>query len=285
LEEKRAIAQKHLIKKAIADTGLSTEHVIFTDQLLDDIIASYTRESGVRQLDRLIHTICAKIARNLVEKKILVTITKETLEVHLGPRIFISDNYEHINQIGISNGLAWTSCGGEILKIEAVLMPGKGKLLLTGQLGEVMKESAQAALSYARAHAKDFGINPTLFTTHDLHIHLPAGAVPKDGPSAGISLLTAILSALTDRPINAQYAMTGELNLRGEIMPIGGVKEKILAAKRNNMTHIILPNKNKKDLLGIEDAAQGIDIVFVDHANEVLERVLLPNSTRKVRRT
>ncbi|HEV2917323.1 MAG TPA: endopeptidase La [Candidatus Babeliales bacterium] len=285
LEEKRSIAKKHLIKKAIADTGLSQEQVTFSDDLIDDIIVSYTRESGVRQLDRLIHTICAKIARNLVEKDTLVSITPDTIELHLGARIFLSDLHDHINQIGISNGLAWTSCGGEILKIEAVLMPGKGKLLLTGQLGEIMKESAQAALSYARAHAKDFGINPSLFTTQDLHIHLPAGAVPKDGPSAGISLLTAILSALTDRPINAHYAMTGELNLRGEIMPIGGVKEKILAAKRNNMTHIILPNKNKKDLLGIEDAVQGIDIVFVDHANEVLERVLLPNSTRKMRRT
>jgi ATP-dependent Lon protease len=285
LEEKRIIAKKHLIQKAIADTGLSPEHIVFTDTLLDDIIANYTRESGVRQLDRLIHTVCAKIARNLVEKDAIVPITSDTLELHLGPRTFMQDVHDHTNQIGISNGLAWTSCGGEILKIEAVLMSGKGKLILTGQLGDIMKESAQAALSYARAHAKEFGINSALFNTHDLHIHLPAGAVPKDGPSAGISLLTAILSALTDRPINAQYAMTGELNLRGEIMPIGGVKEKILAAKRNNLTHVILPHKNKKDLLGIEDAVQGIDIVFVDHANEVLERVLLPNSSRKMRRT
>jgi ATP-dependent Lon protease len=284
LEEKLAIAKQHLIKKAIADTGLPLEGILFSDALLEDIIANYTRESGVRQLDRLIHTVCAKIARSLVEKETLVSITQETIEFHLGPRTFVQDSYDHVNQIGISNGLAWTSCGGEILKIEAVLMAGKGKLILTGQLGDVMKESAQAALSYARSHAKDFAINPTLFTTHDLHIHLPAGAVPKDGPSAGISLLTAILSALTDRPINAHYAMTGELNLRGEVMPIGGVKEKILAAKRNKMTHVILPNKNRKDLLGIEDAVQGIDIVFVDHANEVLDRVLLPNSMRKLRR-
>jgi ATP-dependent Lon protease len=145
-----------------------------------------------------------------------------------------------------------------------------------------MKESAQAALSYARAHAKDFNINPTLFSTTDLHIHIPAGAVPKDGPSAGISLLTAILSAFTNRPINARYAMTGELNLRGEVLPIGGVKEKILAAKRNKMSHVILPIKNKKDVMGLEEAMQGIDVIFVNHADEVLDRVLLPNGTRKL---
>jgi ATP-dependent Lon protease len=284
IEEKLIIAKKHLIEKALLDTGLRVEQGVFSDDLLEDIIANYTRESGVRQLDRLIHTVCAKIARSLVEKETLVTVTRETIEMHLGPRTFIQESHDFVNQIGISNGLAWTSCGGEILKIEAVLMAGKGKLILTGQLGDVMKESAQAALSYARSHAKDFGINSALFVTHDLHIHLPAGAVPKDGPSAGISLLTAILSALTDRPINANYAMTGELNLRGEMMPIGGVKEKILAAKRNKMTYVILPNKNRKDLLGIEDAVQGIDIIFVDHANEVLERVLLPNSMRKLKR-
>lgn len=283
LEEKRAIATKYLVSKAIADSGLQEEHAAqFTIELIDDLIANYTRESGVRQLDRLIHTVCAKIARALVETKICPRISQENIEQLIGPREFIQESTDHTNQIGISNGLAWTSCGGELLKIEAVLMPGKGKLLLTGQLGEIMKESAQAALSYARAHAKDFNINPTLFTTTDLHIHIPAGAVPKDGPSAGITLLTAILSALTNRPINARYAMTGELNLRGEVLPIGGVKEKILAAKRNKMSHIILPIKNKKDVMGLEEAMQGIDVIFVNHADEVLDRVLLPNGTRKL---
>ena len=282
LEEKIAIAKKYLIPKAITDTGLDAKNVELPTQLVEDLIANYTRESGVRQLDRLIHTVCAKIARALVEEKICPTITQENIESIIGPREFIQETTDHTNQIGISNGLAWTSCGGELLKIEAVLMPGKGKLMLTGQLGDIMKESAQAALSYARVHSKDFNINPTLFTTTDLHIHVPAGAVPKDGPSAGITLLTAILSAMTNRPINARYAMTGELNLRGEVMPIGGVKEKILAAKRNKMSHVILPLKNKKDILGLEDTIQGIDVVFVHHANEVLNRVLLPNGAKKL---
>lgn len=155
-------------------------------------------------------------------------------------------------------------------------MPGKGKLILTGQLGEVMKESAQAAVSYARAHAQEFNIDNKLFAHYDLHIHVPAGGIPKDGPSAGITMLTAILSALTRRPINAQYAMTGELNLRGQVMAIGGIKEKILAAKRNKVNHIILPFKNKHELLGLEDIIQDITVIWVNHANEVLQHVLLP---------
>ena len=177
--------------------------------------------------------------------------------------------------IGITNGLAWTMYGGEMIKIEAILMPGKGKLILTGQLGDVMKESAQAAMSYARAHAQEFGIDEATFTNNDLHIHVPAGATPKDGPSAGITMLTSILSVLTKRLINSQYAMTGELNLCGEVMPIGGVKEKILAAKRNKIAHIILPYKNKHDMVGMEEIMQDIDVIWVQHANEVLQKVLL----------
>jgi ATP-dependent Lon protease len=176
--------------------------------------------------------------------------------------------------------LAWTAYGGEVIRIEAVLIPGKGKLILTGQLGSVMKESAQAALSYARVHAKEFGIDSKLFSTHDLHIHVPAGAVPKDGPSAGITMLTSILSILTKRPINGKCAMTGELNLLGEVMPIGGVKEKILAAKRNCLSQVLLPLRNKNDLIGMEDIAQGIEVVWVQHALEVIERVLLPFATK-----
>ncbi len=282
IEEKVRITKQYLIPKAIQDTGLNAENVVFNDELIEDLITNYTRESGVRQLDRLIHNVCSKIARILVEKNEHILITSENIELHLGPRIFIEDSFDHNDRVGISNGLAWTTCGGEILKIEAILMPGKGKLILTGQLGDVMKESAQAALSYVRAHSKDFAINPTIFSTTDLHVHIPAGSIPKEGPSAGISLLTAMLSALTNRPINAHYAMTGELNLRGEVMPIGGVKEKILAAKRNKMTHVILPFKNKKDLNGLEDMIQGITVIFVNHADEVIEQVLLPNGTRKI---
>ena len=163
-----------------------------------------------------------------------------------------------------------------MLKIEAILMPGKGKLILTGQLGDVMKESAQAALSYARAHATEFDIDQKMFTDNDMHIHVPAGAIPKDGPSAGVTMLSAILSALTKSPINSDYAMTGEIKFRGDVMPIGGVKEKILAAKRNGIDHVILPNKNKNDLIGLEDITQGIDLIWVSHANEIINQVLMP---------
>ena len=216
--------------------------------VLSKLIFDYTRESGVRELERLIHKLCAKAAVYLCKMASLIYSTHDNLEQHLGPRKFLEDEVQRENQIGISNGLAWTPVGGEMIRIEAILMPGQGKLLLTGHLGEIMKESAQAALSYARAHAQEFSIPDELFTTHDLHIHVPAGAIPKDGPSAGITMLTSILSALTNRPIDAHYAMTGELNLSGEVMPIGGIKEKILAAKRNKVSHIILPLKNKHEL-------------------------------------
>lgn len=275
MEEKVNIAQRHLINKAIYETGLAGHDIAIPKELISDIVSNYTRESGVRQLERLIKKLCSKAARSFVEKKIIPDFSATTIESHLGPRRFLDDEAEKINRIGITNGLAWTRFGGEVLQIEAVLMPGKGKLILTGQLGDVMKESAQAALSYARSHATEFGIKHDIFNRFDLHIHIPAGAIPKDGPSAGITMLTAILSALTNKPVNAHYAMTGELNLRGEIMPIGGVKEKILAAKRNKMSHIILPFKNKNDIMNIEDIVSDIDVIWVNHADDVIQRVLL----------
>jgi len=276
IEEKVHIASRHLVEKAIADTGLENQGIAFNNDVLSELISNYTRESGVRQLERLVRKLCSKAARALVEGTPLGVFTPESIEQYLGPRKFLDDEAHKNDLVGISNGLAWTIYGGEVLKIESVLMPGRGKLILTGQLGDVMKESAQAALSYARAHAKQFGLDDQVFNKNDLHIHIPAGAVPKDGPSAGITMLTAILSILTNRPINAHYAMTGELNLQGEIMPIGGVKEKILAAKRNHMTHVILPRKNQNDLIGLEDIAKDIDIIFVEHADEVLDHVLQP---------
>lgn len=275
LDEKLHIAKKYLLTRAIKDSGLHDQILDFSDEVLIDIISNYTREAGVRQLERTIKRVCSKVARSLVEEQILLTITNEKLDSLLGPRKFIDEYEEHEHQIGISNGLAWTSYGGEMIKIEAVIMPGKGKLILTGQLGNVMKESAQAALSYARAHAKEFNISDKLFTHFDLHIHVPAGGIPKDGPSAGITMLSSILSALTQRPINAHYAMTGELNLRGYVMPIGGVKEKILIAKRHKVPYVILPQKNKNDLIGLEDITKDIKIIFVNHADEVLKHVLL----------
>ena len=276
LEEKINIARRHLISKAISDSGLDSERISIGDDLVTDLIINYTKESGVRQLERLIRKLCSKAARALVEHGSHLTFIPSELEKYLGPRKFMEEDHQQEDRIGITNGLAWTAYGGEMIKIEAVLMAGKGKLILTGQLGNVMKESAQAAMSYARAHGSEFNIDPKVFTHHDLHIHIPAGAIPKDGPSAGITMLTSILSVLTQRPINAQYAMTGELNLRGEIMPIGGVKEKILAAKRNKVNHIILPYKNRHDLVGMEDIANDIRVIWVHHANEVLQEVLMP---------
>lgn len=275
MPEKVNIARQHLITKAIVDTGLEGHGVAFDDVLIEHIIQDYTRESGVRQLERSIRKVCSKLARSYVEMQTIAPLEHEHLEGFLGPRKFLDDTICREHQIGITNGLAWTAYGGEMLKIEAVLMPGKGKLLLTGQLGNVMKESAQAAMSYARVHAGEFAIDKKIFTDYDLHIHVPAGAIPKDGPSAGITMLTSILSVLTNRPINADYAMTGELNLCGEIMPIGGVKEKILAAKRNKISHIIFPYQNKNDLIGIEDIIADIDVILVRHANEVIHKVLM----------
>ena len=280
LPEKVNIARQHLVTKAIEDTGLAGHNLHFNDRLIEHIIQDYTRESGVRQLERTIRKLCSKLARSYVEHNAVSAFGPENLESFLGPRKFADDLICREPQVGITNGLAWTAYGGEMLKIEAVLMPGKGKLILTGQLGNVMKESAQAAMSYARVHAAEFGIDKNIFTDYDLHIHVPAGAIPKDGPSAGITMLTSILSALTNRPINADYAMTGELNLCGEVMPIGGVKEKILAAKRNNISHVIFPMQNKNDIVGIEDIIHDINIIWVKHANEVLNQVLM-NSDMK----
>ena len=276
-EEKVNIAKKHIIKKSIDETGLENKIIDIDDEIIKEIISAYTRESGVRELERLVRKVCAKSARIFVEEGRVPDIDQTSLEKYLGPKRFIDDFISKENQVGICNGLAWTSYGGEIIKIEAVLMPGKGRLILTGQLGSVMKESARAALSYARAHAKEFGISHKHFTDNDIHIHVPAGAVPKDGPSAGITMLSSILSVLTERPINADYAMTGELNLQGDVMAIGGVKEKILAAKRNGVSHIILPKKNKNDLIGIEDVIKDIHVIWVDRANEVLDCVLMPS--------
>lgn len=278
LEEKTNIARQHLVRKAIASAGLDNQEIIIPDQIVQKIISDYTRESGVRQLERVISKLCSKAARTFVETKKIPEFSVHNLEQYLGACRFIDDGANKNHQIGISNGLAWTSVGGEILQIEAMLMPGTGKLLLTGQLGDVMKESAQAARSYACAHAKDFGIDNKLFTEYDMHIHLPAGAIPKDGPSAGLALLTAMLSALTNRPINSDFAMTGELNLRGEIMPIGGVKEKILAAKRNNIPYVILPRKNSHNVAELDNLTEGIDIILVDHANDILDKLLMPEA-------
>jgi len=281
IEEKLNIAKNHLVEKAIEATGLEGQDIKLEDDLLQDLITSYTKESGVRQLARTIKKLCSKEARSLVENNKTVTFNLKNVEKYLGPRIFLDEQALKKDRIGVTNGLAWTIYGGEIIKIEAVLLPGKGKLILTGHLGNVMKESAQAALSYARAHAKEFGIQEKMFGSHDLHIHVPAGATPKDGPSAGVTMLTSILSAYTQKPISAKYAMTGELNLRGDVMPIGGVKEKVLAAKRNKVPYVLLPKKNKSDLINEEKIKKGIGIIWVEHANDVIRRVLIDKPGKK----
>jgi ATP-dependent Lon protease len=277
-EEKINIARGYLVKRAVDNAGLQDKKLTMPEDVLKDIVVNYTREAGVRQLERTISKLFQKAARLFVEEQKVAEFSLENLDKFLGPRRFIEDDVNIKDQVGIANGLAWTSYGGEMIRIEAVLMPGKGRLILTGQLGNVMKESAQAALSYARAHSKSFGINDKMFSQTDLHIHVPAGAVPKDGPSAGITMLSSILSAFTQRPLNAQYAMTGELNLRGDVMPIGGVKEKLLAAKRNGISNIIFPHKNKNDIVGLEELLNDINVIWVNSAEEVLEHVLLAES-------
>lgn len=279
LEEKVAIAQRHLIRRALEETGLANQTLEFMPELITEVVTYYTREAGVRELERLIKKLCCKAARALVEQDTMLTFKPETLSEYLGPKKYPEDDADKASHVGVTNGLAWTSCGGELVKIEAVVVPGTGKLILTGQLGSVMQESAHAALSYIRAHAQEFDISQRMFTNYDIHLHVPAGGVQKDGPSAGITMLTSILSALTQRPISGDYAMTGELNLRGNVMAIGGLKEKLLVAKRNRINHVILPVKNLHDFAGLEDLAKDMDVIWVNHADEVIHRVLMPPST------
>jgi ATP-dependent Lon protease len=280
LEEKIDIARRCLLKKAIENSGLINYQIAFDTELITYIVEHYTNEAGVRQLERVMQKLCSKMARSLVERNEVITFTKESLGKYLGACRFDDEDSKQDAQIGISNGLAWTAHGGKLLKIEVVLMSGRGKLLLTGQLGDVMKESAQAALSYARANAKRLGISEQIFSKYDVHIHVPSGAIPKDGPSAGITMFTALVSAMTSKPVSSDYAMTGELNLRGQVMSIGGIKEKILAAKRNNIMSVILPKKNKHHVEEFKDLVHDMELIFVEHVDEVLEHVLLSSLKR-----
>ena len=274
-EEKIEIALRHLMPKALKESGLDGKGLDLGKNVLGTIVNNYTRESGVRDLERNIKKLCSKYARALVEGNKKLKFSSDNLHEYLGPRKTPEETFAHANKIGVTNGLAWTPYGGEVLQIEAVLMKGTGKLLLTGQLGDVMKESAQAAVTYAKSHADNFLIKPERFTEYDLHIHIPAGAIPKDGPSAGITLLSSILSVLTDRAINGTYAMTGEINLQGTVLPIGGLKEKILAAKQNGLKNVIVPKQNERDLVGLDKLFKGLKLYFVDDVREVLNHVLI----------
>lgn len=273
-EEKIEIAQRHLISAIVADSGLAKTSITFSRDVINELIMGYTMEAGVRTLSKLIRKLCAKFARTYIESGKEIVFTPENLAQYIGPQQNGNERVSHENKVGITNGLAWTPFGGQTLQVEAVLIPGNGKLILTGKLGEVMKESAQAAVSYARSHAEAFAIAPELFTNYDLHIHLPAGAIPKDGPSAGITLISSIFSVYTKRPINGNFAMTGELNLQGDVLPIGGVKEKLLAAKQRGFSNVIFPRQNERDIKAITPLPEGLTIHFVDSVEEVLAHVL-----------
>lgn len=275
-DEKEVIAMQHLIPKAIKNSGLGEAGITIDRPVVSEIIQGYTREAGVRDLERNIQKLCSKYARIFVERNEPTSFTLENIHEHLGPRKIPAESLIKMDRIGVCNGLAWTPFGGEILLVETALTHGSGKLVLTGQLGKVMQESARAALTYIKAHADFFGIDYKAFNHSDIHIHLPAGGIPKDGPSGGIALVSALLSSFTKRAVNGDFAMTGELNLQGEVLPIGGVKEKILAAKQNGLQHVIVPKLNQKDLVGLEKIQEGLSIHFVSNVKEVIDFVLLP---------
>ena len=274
--EKMHIAKEHLLGKQIGKNGLEPEQLTITDEAMHQIISGYTREAGVRNLERKIGEICRKAAREIYEGICeSVLVDEKQLEQYLGKERFHVDRINEQDEIGIVRGLAWTSVGGDTLQIEVNVMPGKGEFKLTGQLGDVMKESATAGISYIRSVAARYGINQEFFQENDIHVHIPEGAVPKDGPSAGITTATAMLSAIIDKPVRADLAMTGEITLRGRVLPIGGLKEKLLAAKYAKIKEVLVPKSNKPDIKELdEEITDGLKITFVENMNEVLERAL-----------
>ena len=276
-EEKLQIALQHLIPKQVAENALTGKLISFAPGAIKRIISLYTREAGVRNLEREIAAVCRKVARKVAEgRKKLTAVTSQGLAGFLGPTKVFRDQLLQSDRVGVATGLAWTATGGEILFVESSRMKGKGVLSLTGSLGEVMKESAQAALSYARAHAKELGIEIKFFSDNDFHIHIPEGAIPKDGPSAGITIATALISVCTDRKVRRDLAMTGEITLRGNVLPIGGVKEKVLAAQRAGVAEMILPAANKKDLIDIpKKVLKKMKFTFVEDVQEVFDHALV----------
>ena len=275
-EEKLGIARKYLLPKQLDEHGLTSKILTIADTALNLLISQYTREAGVRNLEREIANLCRKVAKRIAEgKEKTFMITVKNLQTFLGvPKYLPEEEMEH-DEVGVSTGLAWTEAGGDIIYIEATTMKGRGSLTLTGQLGDVMKESAQAALSYVRSTAKSLGIKDDIFSKTDIHIHVPAGAIPKDGPSAGITIATAVASVFTGRPVNKNIAMTGEVTLRGRVLPIGGLKEKTLAAKRMGIRKVILPKRNKKDLEDIPKyIKKDMEFIFAETMEQVLKAAL-----------
>jgi ATP-dependent Lon protease len=281
-EEKLHIAKRFLLPRQLREHGLGPEHLELPDETLRTLIREYTHEAGVRSLDREIANICRKIPRRIAEGQTeRVVVRVEDLLGFLGPSRFEFGMAEEEDQVGAVTGVAVNEYGGDVMTVEAIAMEGPGDFVLTGQIGKVMEESARAALSYARAHATALGVKPDFFHGHFFHIHVPAGAIPKDGPSAGITMATALMSVLSDRPVRKDVAMTGEITLRGKVLPIGGLKEKLLAAHRAGIKTFILPEKNRKDLHEVpEEVKSAMELVFVKHIDEVLPQALLKAGPR-----
>ena len=284
LEEKKTIAHRHLIPKQMEENGVSEANLEFTEGGLTKVIEAYTREAGLRNLEREIGSICRKVAVSVAKgKSRRYRITAVSVEKMLGPVKHFADELLKKDQVGVATGLAWTSTGGDLLFVEALAVRGKGSLRLTGQLGDVMKESAQAAMSYARAHARDLGIADDFFETRDVHVHVPEGSIPKDGPSAGITMAAAMISAFTQRPVRRDVAMTGEITLRGEVLPIGGVKEKVLAARQAKIKMVVLPRLNRRDVAQISTRlVHDLAFRYVDNVEEVLDIALLPAGEKRL---
>ncbi|MDI6890334.1 MAG: endopeptidase La [Thermodesulfovibrionales bacterium] len=286
-EEKLGIAKNYLIPKQLEEHGISSKILKITDSGLRSIISQYTREAGVRNLEREIANVCRKVAKKIAEgKEKTFVINAQNLHKYLGVPKFLPEEEMEKDEVGVSTGLAWTEAGGDIIYVEATPMRGKGSFTLTGQLGDIMKESAQAALSYVRSRSKTLGIKDDLFSKTDLHIHVPAGAIPKDGPSAGITMATAIASALTGKAVNKNVAMTGEVTLRGRVLPVGGLKEKTLAAKRMGINKVIIPKRNRKDLDDIPKyIKKDMEFVFAETMDDVLKVALKKTNSRKSKKT
>jgi len=277
-EEKVEISKRFLIPRQLEESGIETEEIKFEDSALKKVIREYTYEAGVRNLEREIGKICRKTARLKSEKKHFAkSLTTSAVEKFLGPPQFFFTEAERKDEVGVATAMAWTENGGDIMPIEVLVMEGKGNLQITGQIGDVMQESAQAALSYMKSRVEELNLDPDLFDQIDVHIHVPEGAIPKDGPSAGITIATALISAFTDRPVHKEICMTGEITLRGNILPIGGVREKVLAAHRAGLKTVLLPTKNEKDLVEIpKKVREDVKIVLVHHMDEVLQYALVP---------
>jgi ATP-dependent Lon protease len=278
-EEKIGIARAYLVPKQLAAHGLAPEELAFDPEAIRLIVRGYTREAGVRSLEREIATVARKAARRLAEgRREPVRITADNLTEYLGRPRFFDEVAERTTRPGVATGLAWTPTGGDVLFVEVTMMPGtEERLILTGMLGDVMRESAQAALSYVWSSAETLGIDGKLFEGKTIHVHVPAGAIPKDGPSAGVTIMTALASLATRRPVRSDVAMTGEITLRGKVLPVGGIKEKVLAAHRAGIRTVILPRRNERDVEDVpEELRREISFVFVDDAGEVLRHALTP---------